>query len=252
MVDRLGDLPPYRQIAAALRESILSGELPPGVQLPSEPQLMRDYGVDRGVVRRALDILRREGRITTRHGRGSFVREQHVLRRLQADLLTRSDRRGWNAALDSVGRRPRVIATVSRAPAPEPIAELLGVDPATPVLHRARVMGEEGGPVFQLATSYIPMPVVERAPQLAEQDTGTGGMLTRLEEAGYVLHFEELISARMPLPEERRALALEEGVPVLRVIRITLSQDEEPLDVMERVIAADKCELAYRFGPEVD
>lgn len=69
----------YYQVAADLRERIRSGKLAPGARLPYEPQLMHEYDAGRATVRRALALLRSEGLIVTRHGYGSYVREQRAM-----------------------------------------------------------------------------------------------------------------------------------------------------------------------------
>jgi GntR family transcriptional regulator len=242
----------YRQLAAILRGRILAGELGPGARLPSERQLEEQYGLERTTIRRALDVLRAEGHVVTRHGAGTFVRERVVLRRLTSDLLVRSDRRGWYAAIDAAGQRPAVRTTVGVVSVPEPLASYLGVEAGAEVLARSRVMGVEGEPPIQTAVSYIPRDVAARVPQLQSLDTGPGGMLSRFEDAGYgPLHFDEIVRARPPSDAERRLLQLTPAIPVLVVHRITYAHDGQALDAMERIIAADRCELAYRFGAEV-
>ena len=53
---------------------------------------------------------------------------------------------------------------------------------------------------------------------IEQVDTGPGGIYARLEDAGHILaRFTEEVGARMPTPEERRALQLATGVPVLTV-----------------------------------
>lgn len=64
----------YQQVAAAIRDAILSGEFAPESLLPSEAQLMARYQVSRPTVRNAIAALRAEGLIDVRHGKGSFVR----------------------------------------------------------------------------------------------------------------------------------------------------------------------------------
>jgi GntR family transcriptional regulator len=66
--------PAYVQVAALLRAAIDSGELSPGQPVPSEKTLIQQHGVARETVRRAVAILRAEGRIQTLPGRGSYVR----------------------------------------------------------------------------------------------------------------------------------------------------------------------------------
>lgn len=52
---------PYQRLAAQLRALIESGEWPPDYKVPSQAQLQATYGVGRGVVEHAVDVLRREG-----------------------------------------------------------------------------------------------------------------------------------------------------------------------------------------------
>ena len=51
-----------------LSERIAAGEFPPGEQLPSERDLMEEYGVGRPAVREALQSLERSGIIAITHG----------------------------------------------------------------------------------------------------------------------------------------------------------------------------------------
>lgn len=73
MVDLWSREPLHEQLADLLREKITSGEYPPGTKIPSETALHQTYDLARGTVRKALEILREEGRIVTFPGRGSFV-----------------------------------------------------------------------------------------------------------------------------------------------------------------------------------
>jgi GntR family transcriptional repressor for pyruvate dehydrogenase complex len=62
-----------QRVVAGLKDKILAGELPPGHKLPSEAELIDEYGVSRTVVREAVTRLRAEGLVETFQGRGSFV-----------------------------------------------------------------------------------------------------------------------------------------------------------------------------------
>jgi DNA-binding FadR family transcriptional regulator len=65
--------PPYRQIAAGLRDQILDGSLPVGAKLPSQHELAARHHVARATVQSALRTLRNDGLITARKGAGHFV-----------------------------------------------------------------------------------------------------------------------------------------------------------------------------------
>jgi DNA-binding transcriptional regulator YhcF (GntR family) len=62
--------PPHEAVAAALRERIDSGELPPGARIPTQKDLAGEFGVNRTAVRQALHELKRQGLLTDT-GRGA-------------------------------------------------------------------------------------------------------------------------------------------------------------------------------------
>ncbi|HEU5419457.1 MAG TPA: winged helix-turn-helix domain-containing protein [Streptosporangiaceae bacterium] len=64
-------IPPWKQLAAILRERITSGELTG--RLPGEKHLMQEYGLAMGTVRKAVKQLRDDGLIQTTPGMGSYV-----------------------------------------------------------------------------------------------------------------------------------------------------------------------------------
>lgn len=78
----------YRQLADILRRKIVSGEWEPGRNLPSEADLGHEYQVSQASVRRALALLRAEGRVVRQRGRVAAVaerREPTIVRFEQGD-----------------------------------------------------------------------------------------------------------------------------------------------------------------------
>ncbi len=63
----------YLQIYNEYSNQIHSGQLLPGAKLPSESELAEAYSTSRETVRKALNLLFREGYIHKIKGRGSFV-----------------------------------------------------------------------------------------------------------------------------------------------------------------------------------
>lgn len=57
--------PVYKQVAAHLRNAILTGELLPGTQLPTERELTESFGVSRTSVREALRSLETQGLLSS-------------------------------------------------------------------------------------------------------------------------------------------------------------------------------------------
>lgn len=67
--------PVYVQLADIVRDRIDRGVYIPGQVLPSEQQLMQEFGLARITVRQAIKELRGEGIVVTEPRRGTYVRE---------------------------------------------------------------------------------------------------------------------------------------------------------------------------------
>ncbi|MEU8570207.1 GntR family transcriptional regulator [Streptomyces pathocidini] len=59
-----GQARPHQLVADALRARILSGELRPGAKMPTQAKLADEFGVERSVIRQALETLKDEQLIT--------------------------------------------------------------------------------------------------------------------------------------------------------------------------------------------
>jgi len=250
-IDPTSDRPVFKQIADRLRAAIVAGELAPGARLPSEQALIDTHGVARGTIRQAVNLLRSEGLVRTEHGRGSFVRDRAPVRRLAHDRFARRHRergRGaYLAELEAEGRVAEVeVREVERVRAPDEVAVWLQLAMGADVLVRSRRYLADGEPM-ELATSYVPWELADGTP-IAQPDTGPGGIYARLEERGHVLkRFSEQVTARMPTADEIRALRLQPGVPVIRLVRVAYDTDELPVEACDTVMAADRYVLSYEL-----
>jgi DNA-binding GntR family transcriptional regulator len=72
-IDREGPVPPYRQIAAQLREQIANGSIAVGRRIPSLVEMEQQYGVARDTLRKAVQVLKDEGLVETVNGMGIYV-----------------------------------------------------------------------------------------------------------------------------------------------------------------------------------
>jgi GntR family transcriptional regulator len=72
-VDRAEDIALHDQVAAEIRRAIADGEAGPGERLPPAKDLAAVLGVNANTVFRALRMLRDEGLLEFRRGRGVTV-----------------------------------------------------------------------------------------------------------------------------------------------------------------------------------
>jgi GntR family transcriptional regulator len=248
----------YREIADVLRARIVSGEYAPGTALPLRRDIAADHGVSEITVRKATDLLAKEGLVTSR-GRGGVAVHRHpdrvrlVVRQRQIErdelgYYSGHEVQHWRALPWPDGERTRI----ETAPAPADIAEHLGVATGTGLTVRRRLVGDpelEGH--RQLADSWIAEWTVNEVPVLTG-DTGMGGLYDRVEEwAGRALAWREEVSARMPSPEEVEALLIPRaGIPLLRVLRVTFlpergKQPERVVEVQDIRMSAGAFAVGY-------
>ena len=82
-LDRMSMEPLFSQVEKSLNSAIASGKFLPGSRIPTEPELAEIYGVSRITIRRASDELCQHGILVKRQGKGTFVRERKMARKIE-------------------------------------------------------------------------------------------------------------------------------------------------------------------------
>lgn len=97
-IDRAARRPLYDQIAAAIADSILRGDLSAGLKLPSTREMAERLGVHRKTVIHAFERLEASGLVTSSVGQGTFVRpasgDGHAPVNSDRDVPVRNSERG--------------------------------------------------------------------------------------------------------------------------------------------------------------
>lgn len=98
-VDRSGPVPLHDQVAAEIRRAIAEGEAAPGDRLPLVKDIAAVLGVNKNTALRAMHILRDEGLLEFRRGRGITVigtPEQSQMLRKVKDLVAYAQHHGYS------------------------------------------------------------------------------------------------------------------------------------------------------------
>jgi len=85
-------------VVSKLQQQLSLGEYQAGQKLPSEPELMQQFGVGRSTIREAIRILANTGLLSVRQGSGTFVEIQNGI----AEPLSQRLRRANAGDLDEV------------------------------------------------------------------------------------------------------------------------------------------------------
>lgn len=222
--------PQSEQIAAEIRAQIMSGELPPGTQLPSVPTFAAERDVSTTTIQTAWRLLKGEGFVTSRTGAGVYVRDRHQFT-VDAAAYYEPATRGVTYKLLSV----------AEVTAPADVADALGEMTAV-LRHRMTLRGDE--PV-ELSWSYYPASLAAGTP-LAGRGKIPGGAPRVLAEAGYPeREFVDRLSTRPPTREEAEQLEVPVGIPVLRQFRVVYSNDRRPVEVTLITKPGHLYELSY-------
>jgi DNA-binding GntR family transcriptional regulator len=154
------------QIYRHLRSQVMSGELAAGAKVPSARELAADYNVQANTAAKALKQLGAEGLTEVIAGKGTFVRSGGPERTAQDRL--RSIRSSGRIYPDTEYAR---IVAAELVPAPDHIADALGLDHGVPVIRRLRVtISKDTESPVSVSTSWFDGQLSASCPALLEAE----------------------------------------------------------------------------------
>jgi GntR family histidine utilization transcriptional repressor len=205
----------YAQVMDHISRKIQDGTWLPGHRLPSEHELVAQFGMARMTVNRALRELVEQGRIVRVAGVGSFVAEnkpQSTLLQI-ANIASEIRQRGHDYRCEMIA--------VERLAASTDVAAWLDKRAGDSVFHSVCLHLENGTPV-QLEERYVNPQVV---PDYLEQD------FTAMPPSEYLVRnvpfdqIEHVVDAVLPNAEQAERLAMTPTDPCLLLTRRTWSRN---------------------------
>lgn len=227
----------HERIRAQIERAIMAGHLRPGDRIPTETELMVEYGCARMTVNKALSALSSAGMIVRRKRAGSFVarpRAQSMVldvADLAAEMAARGRRYHWELASHTISAPARAEA------------EVLGV--------KAQVLNVTG---VHFADG-LPLAFEQRMINLAlVPDIAAADLAQTAPGSWLIAHVpwteaENRISAAPAPPAIARALGLPRGAPCLMLERRTW-RGADTVTRVQQYFVADRYELVARFGPQ--
>lgn len=245
MADAL-PLPKYHQIYLVLREQLHEGRFSQG--LPGELALMRQFGVARVTVRRALEELAGEGLILRERGRGTRPAAADDARETAADQA-RSKTTHLTGLLENIvsmtqNTTVRVLEVGSVAASSE-VAQALNLAPGAPVQKAVRVRSTREGPLSHI-TTWVPG---DLARHFGRRELAKKPILVLLEEAGVrVGGARQTISARLADSQVATHLGVAVGSALMAVRRLIHDEDGRPVQWLHGLYRPDRYEYQMQLS----
>jgi GntR family transcriptional regulator len=247
MADAL-PLPKYHQIYLVLREQLHEGRFAQG--LPGELALMRQFGVARVTVRRALQELAGEGLIARERGRGTrpvAARTPDAREERAASARTKTTRLTGlleNLVSTSLNTTVRVLE-VETVGATGEVAQALQLAAGDPVQKAVRVRSTSEGPLSHI-TTWVPG---DLARHFGRRELAKKPILVLLEEAGVrIAGARQTISARLADGQVAPHLGVAVGSALLAVRRLIHDEQGRPVQWLHGLYRPDRYEYQLQLS----
>jgi GntR family transcriptional regulator len=231
-IDRNSKLPLYHQLYEILRGSIVSGARRPGDMLPPESELIEQYQVSRTTVRQVLDMLVSEGLIEREQGRGTFVAQPTVEQGLVRIVNFTEDMRMRGCEPSS-----KVLFS-GLIPAPQDVAERLGIEPGEELARLERLRLADGTPMGVEESNLVHL----YCPGVLKGDYVSHSLRETLENDYGIrlVRAKQMIRAILASPELADTLGIKPRSALLFIERISFSQENVPVEFLRIYYRADR------------
>lgn len=239
-------LPKYHQIYLVLREQLHEGLFAQGV--PGEHALMRQFGVARVTVRRALQELAGEGLIARERGRGTRALGATAAPapggghgRTKTTRLTGLLENLVSTSLNTTVR----VLEVTTVGASAEVAQALRVAPGAMVQKAVRVRSTREGPLSHI-TTWVPG---DFATRFGKRELAKKPILMLLEESGVrVGGARQTISARLADAQVAAQLGIAVGSALLAVRRLIHDERGRPVQWLHGLYRPDRYEYQMQLS----
>jgi GntR family transcriptional regulator len=237
------DRPLYRTLAERIELRIAAGNYAVGSQLPTEPELEREFGVSRITIRQALGLLKRRGLLASKSGLGTIVRSAGTESRAMTISGSMRDLTYYAAGTlyTPLGR------TLVTPAGPIRAALKLSIGSDVVCFRGLRARPPVGN--FGLEEVYIPEPL---AHGLDNAQLGSATLFSRLEEENNlaIAEVEQTITAVAAPVAVAMELALAARTPMLKAMRIYRLADGQPVELAVSFYDVRKFEYVMKLFPE--
>lgn len=218
-------MPKYEEIANTLRERIRSKEYLPDSYLPNQVELVKEFGVSRMTIKKAVNILFMEGLVYSQRGAGTKILNHPFL---QKDTSPANEYEGLSQQMARQHRSLKSVVIDFTVEFPsEMIQERLMIGAEQPVynIHRLRILDDKP---YILEHTYMPVHLV---PGLKKEHL-LSSIYAYLRDSLNITFAGayRAISADKSTAYDQKYLHCAENDPVLEVQQVVYLKDGMPIE----------------------
>lgn len=231
-------IPLYQQLMEDIKTALTEGKYAPDEKIPSESELSELYHVSRITVRRAVEELCSEGYLVKKQGKGTYVSQPKVMRKITQD----SDVMGFSEACRACGMKPGAqVVSTQRVPARSDEVRFLGLAPQSDVIYLQRVRTADGEPIM-LENNFFPYEPFKGL-LTAYEDLSDGSLFDYLQ-AHYGRRPESTVSCTLEIvrasAEQASYLDIITGDPMFYMNAYFLDGEGKPLVIGRQYIVGSR------------
>ena len=232
-IDRNSSKPLYLQVAEFIRNNIYSEEWKKEAQIPSENKIMNELNVSRGTVKKAVNMLVKEGLLEQIQGKGTFVTEGKISYSLGHGLLSFAE----SLENQHVTYETKVLTSEIKKASAE-IAAKLGLKIGDDYLYMVRIRSVENEKVM-LIENRVNLSV---CPGLEQVNFNKESLFASIEKLSRIKikYSQSRYAARVVGKDRGKILDVPEDSPVLHLEQLVFLANDVPVEFGNVWLKANK------------
>ena len=239
-LNELNRIPFYYQINEFLQDQIKNGVFNPGDSLPPERELCETFGVSRGTIRQAINLLAIKGYVRRKQGKGTVI--SHPT--LEHDLI--GDYSFGKGMIKQGLRCSSRVLSIGITEAKKGIANRLKLQGKDKLIMISRIRLANDEP-WIIEDSYLP----ERKFSGLEKLDFTNTLLVENLAYSYntlLSRIEAFVEPTIAEKEQSDLLGVKIGSPALVLDRVLFDDKNEPVVYSHSFIRGDRCRYYFKVS----
>lgn len=228
-----------QQVSEILRIEIEDGDLYPGTKIPTDTELAEMFGVQKQIVRTAIEVLVKEGLLKYISDKEVYVLGHKIERNMEK-------LEGFTQTIVDRNMKPsfRIVSKYLRM-AGNLYGNMFGIKPEDPIFYIKRMCYADGDSI-SLEELYIPHYLI---PKMYGIDLSVFSVYEVYEMYGIHLAEAEqtLDLVRLSL-NDAKLLGIDAGTPVMLFQSLTYDTDGRAIEFNRNYVRGDKCNFNVQFS----